>query len=279
MSRCIFCGTPTDREPIEHIVPEGLVGEQPFQVSFGSIIAEPRKLLVLDHDEICRRCNHKLGGLDDYLQDQLGFLRTYFNPVGTKSGRPASAARKGMFAQRKADGPHVSLNAEPHAVVTAEGVRIAPPSDDPMAVRVTDFKVDGRMASMTIHQPTRMNKRFVRALHKIGFELLCLNRGAEFVLHEKFDPLRSYILRGQGSRDMVLTTSAKAGSWEQPLLQLRSDPSWPGWLAIIRLAATFYIDLSPGNEYFAKANLAELEANNMVKWSDRDGGKPVRAAS
>ncbi len=279
MSRCIFCGTPTDREPIEHIVPEGLVGEQPFQVSFGSIIAEPRKLLVLDHDEICRRCNHKLGGLDDYLQDQLGFLRTYFNPVGTKSGRPASAARKGMFAQRKADGPHVSLNAEPHAVVTAEGVRIAPPSDDPMAVRVTDFKVDGRMASMTIHQPTRMNKRFVRALHKIGFELLCLNRGAEFVLHEKFDPLRSYILRGQGSRDMVLTTSAEVGSWERPLFGLRHDPSWPGWLAVIRLGATFYIDLSPGNEYFAKANLAELEANNMVKWSDRDGGKPIRAAS
>ena len=260
-------------------MPEGLVGEQPFQVSFGSIIAEPRKLLVLDHDEVCRRCNHKLGGLDDYLQDQLGFLRTYFNPVGTKSGRPASAARKGMFAQRKAGGPHVSLNAEPHTVVTADGVRIAPPGDDPMAVRVTDFKAHGQMASMTIHQPTRMNKRFVRALHKIGFELLCLNRDAEFVLHEKFDPLRSYILRGQGSRDMVLTTSAEVGSWERPLFGLRHDPSWPGWLAVIRLGATFYVDLSPENLYFAKANLAELEANNMVKWSDRDGGKPVRAAS
>ena len=146
-----------------------------------------------------------------------------------------------------------------------------------MAVRVSDFKVAGRVATMTIHQPTRMNKRFVRALHKIGFELLCLNRGAGFVLQENFDPLRAYILRGHGSRDMVLTTSAKAGSWEQPLFQLRQDPSWPGWLAIIRLAATFYIDLSPGNEYFAKANLVELEANNMVKWSDRDGGKPVRA--
>ena len=260
-------------------MPEGLVGEQPFQVSFGSIIAEPRKLLVLDHDEVCRRCNNKLGGLDDYLQDQLGFLRTYFNPVGTKSGRPASAARKGMFAQRKADGPHVSLNAEAHTVVTADGVRIAPPSDDPMAVRVTDFKVDGRIVSMTIHQPTRMNKRFVRALHKIGFELLCLNRGAEFVLHEKFDPLRSYILRGQGSRDMVLTTSAEVGSWERPLFGLRHDPSWPGWLAVIRLGGIFYVDLSPGNLYFAKADLAQLEANNMVKWSDKDGGKPVRGAS
>jgi len=109
---------------------------------------------------------------------------------------------------------------EQHAVVTDDGVRIAPASRDEMAVRVTDFRVNGRIASMKIHQPTRMNKRFVRALHKIGFELLCLNRGAEFVLSKRFDPLRSYILRGQGSRDMVLTTSAKAGSWEQPIFQL-----------------------------------------------------------
>src|SRR6266496_1673102 len=180
MSLCIFCGTPTHREPVEHIVPEGLVGEQPFQVNYGSIIAEPRKLLVLDHDEVCRRCNHRLGGLDQYLQNQLGFLRTYFNPVGTKSGRPASASRKGMFAQRKADGPYLSLNMEQHSVVTADGVRIAPASGDEMAVRVTDFKIEGRISSMKVHQPTRMNKRFERALHKIGFELLCLNRGTEF---------------------------------------------------------------------------------------------------
>ena len=184
-----------------------------------------------------------------------------------------------MFAQRKADGPHVSLNMEPHTVVTADGARIAPPSDDEMAVRVTDLKVEGRAVKMTIHQPTRMNKRFMRALHKIGFELLCLNRGVDVVLDKKFDPLRSYILHGQGSRDMVLTTSAEVGSWERPLFGLRHDPRWPGWLAVIRLGAMFYVDLSPGNLYFAKADLAQLEANNMVKWSDRDGGKAVREPS
>jgi hypothetical protein len=27
MATCIFCGTHTNREPVEHIVPEGLVGE------------------------------------------------------------------------------------------------------------------------------------------------------------------------------------------------------------------------------------------------------------
>ncbi len=279
MSRCIFCEKPTNREPVEHIVPEGLVGHQPFQVSFGSIIAEPRKYLVLDHDEVCRRCNHKLGGPDDYLQDQLGFLRTYFNPVGTKSGQPVSAVRKGMFAVRKADGPHVSLNMEKQPVVTPDGVRINPGGTDEMAVRVSGFKVDGRLATMTIHQPTRMNKKFVRALHKIGFELLCLNRGPDFVLNPKFDPLHEYILHGRGSREMVMTCSAEVGSWEQPHFGLRHDPTWPGWLAVIRLGATFYVDLSPANEFFGKADLAQLEANNMMKWSDKESGKPIRAPS
>jgi len=279
MAACLFCRTTTHREPVEHIVPEGLVGHQPFQVSFGSIIAEPRKYLVLDHDEVCRRCNHKLGRLDEYLQEQLGFLRTYWNPVGTKSGRPASAARPGMFAQHRADGPHVSLNMEDHLIITTDGVRIPPAGTDDMAVRVKDFKVEGRMASMTIQQPTRMNKRFVRALHKIAFELLCLNRGPDFVLQRKYDPIREYVLHGHGSREMILTCSAEAGSWEHPHFGLQHVPNSHGWLAIIRLAATFHVDLSPTNEFFAKASPAELIANNMMKWSDKDGGRPITAAA
>ena len=275
----MFCRATTQREPVEHIVPEGLVGHQPFQVGFGSIIAEPRKYLLLDHDEVCRRCNHKLGRLDGYLQDQLGFLRTYWNPVGTKSGQPASARRPGMFAEHKADGPHVSLNMEDHPIVTPDGVRIPAAGSNEMAVRVKDFKVEGRFATLTIQQPTRMNKKFVRALHKIAFELLCLNRGPDFVLHHKYDPIREYILHGRGAREMVLTCSAEIGSWEQPHFGLRHDPSWPRWLAIIRLGATFYIDLSPTNAFFAKASPAELIANNMMKWSDKDGGKPITAAA
>jgi hypothetical protein len=45
----------------------------------------------------------------------------------------------------------------------------------------------------------------------------------------------------------------------------------------LRTGSTFYIDLNPASEFFAKADLAQLEANNMVKWSNEGGGKPVRA--
>ncbi len=270
---CIFCGTATSQEPREHIVPEGLVGHQPFEIKFGSIVAAPKRLLLLDHDEVCRRCNNRLGMLDQYLLQQLGFLRTYWNPIGTKSGKAATAQRRGMYAVARSEGPHIVLNMESHAIVTPEGVRINPADKDELAVRVKDFKVNGRIATMTIQQPVRMNKRFMRALHKIAFELLCFQKGPELVLDPAYDPVRSYILRGQGNREMVLTRSAEAGGWEQPYFGLQHELAWPGWLATLRLASTFYIDLSPANTFFEKASQGQLTASNMIKWCDRNRGQ------
>lgn len=34
-----------------------------------------------------------------------------------------------------------------------------------------------------------------------------------------------------------------------------------------------------GEGVFHEANLADLEATNMMKWSDKDGGKPIRAVT
>src|SRR5918998_1166727 len=102
---CIFCLIETGHEPVEHIFPEGLVGHQPFEVKYGSIIADPRTYLLLKNGEVCTSCNTILGRLDEYLQKQFGFLRTCWNPVGTKSGNHASAQRHGMHAERRKDGP------------------------------------------------------------------------------------------------------------------------------------------------------------------------------
>jgi len=164
------------------------------------------------------------------------------------------------------------LNAEAYAIVTPEGVRIAPPATKPLAVTVKNFKVNGRLATLTIQQPVKMDKQFMRALHKIAFELLCFQKGADLVLDSDYDPLRRYILLGEGSREMVLTRSADVGGWERPHFGLQFHPSWPGWLAIIRLASTFHIDLTPANVFFAKAEQSDLMANNMIKWSDANGG-------
>jgi hypothetical protein len=120
-----------------------------------------------------------------------------------------------------------------------------------------------------------MNKRFLRGLHKIAFELLCLQKGRAVVLSSCYDPLRKYIFQGKGSREIVLTTSADEGTWERPLFYVDRQLGWPGYLAALVLGTCFYIDLSPENSFFSRAHREDFAAAGLMRWSDRDGGREV----
>jgi hypothetical protein len=172
---CIFCRTKTDNEPREHIIPEGLVGHQSFEIKLGSEIVEPSRFLIFDKGEVCNRCNNRLSKLDHYLQQQVGFLKTYWNPIGTKSGKPATSIRPGMFAIRKQEGPNITLNMEKYSIHNNDGFKVQPRGNSDLGVTVSNFNVVGNVANLTIRQPIRINKKFIRALHKIAFELLGFN--------------------------------------------------------------------------------------------------------
>jgi hypothetical protein len=268
---CIFCRAVTKDEPIEHIAPEGLVGEPFFDVTYFSITAPSRKLL-LDSDEVCRPCNRCLGKLDSYLIDQCGFLRALWNQTGTKSGKPATAQRPGMFAYRGQNGPEVVLNSTSRPVITPGGHKAMPSKSHPLAVSVTGFNVGRGIGEVSFVQPMRLNKKVMRAIHKIAFELLCFQKGPALVLEDQFDGLREYILKGKGSRSVIITTAAAAGEWERPCFGLEYQDGWPGWLATIRLGPTFWVDLTPGNDFVTRTDIAELHRNGMAVWSDQGGG-------
>lgn len=272
ITTCIFCGSLTGREPVEHIVPEGLVGDQRFEVTQGSIVTPVPQRLILENDEICGRCNQRLGKLDSYLIDQCGFMRTLWNRAGTKSGRPATAVRHGMYAWRGHDGPQLFLNSWRRPVLTREGVKVQPAGTSELAVRVEKLEIHRHTGRVVFQQPMRLNKRFMRAIHKIAFELLCLQKGAAFLLGPNFDLLRAYILRGEGNRNVILTTSAPVGGWEAPFFGLEHRPGWPGWLATVRLGITLFVDLSPDNDLVAMVKMAQLRQNGMMLWPDTEGG-------
>lgn len=275
--RCIFClQLSGPSEPVEHIVPEGLIGEQDFCERIGNIIVSRRQRLVLDNGEVCGSCNRRLGQqLDSHLITQFGLFRTFWNPVGTKSAKPATAARPGMYAERRRSGPHIMLNAESHPIITPEGLTVPPAGGQPMAIHCTDFRREGRYATVCFTMPIRLNKRFVRGLHKIAFELLCLQKGRATVLDSSYDALRNYILRGKGSREIVFTTCADVGEWEKPHFFLDRQLGWPGYLVALVLGMSFYIDLSPANSFFSRAQREDLGAASLMRWSDRGGGRQV----
>jgi hypothetical protein len=212
----IFCKNPTDAEPIEHIVAEGLIGHQQFQVAGYGLQPERELYLVLEEDQVCGACNRgPLAALDEYLQKQFGFLKVLWNPKGTKSGKPAKAERPGLYAIHRPDGPLIAINAEAKKVFAGDGVVIQPSKGHPESVRLESLDVNGRLASISFSQPMRMNKRFIRGLHKIAFELLCLQQGWEYVVDSRFDPIREYIIHGKGNRGIVFSNDP-VGTPEMP---------------------------------------------------------------
>lgn len=278
MSTCIFCLEPTSEESVEHILPESLVGHRKFKARIeGPLHAEVEDFLVLDGDEVCSSCNtEQLNRLDEYLQEQLGFFKVVWNDVGTKRGKPAKVERPGLFARREDDQPRVILNDEDEPITTDDGIVVRPVDDSPRSVEMKDLEIEGRWVSFQMSQRVRLNKRVVRALHKIAFETLCHRKGAEFVLDKAFDSVREYVLHGRGSREIIFSTEMAKDTWITPTIQLRRVPQVPGWMAMVGLGANFHLDLTPSNSIITRADPNDLRSLGMVRWSDRDGGTPIQ---
>jgi hypothetical protein len=273
-ARCIWDRkATTGQEPREHILGEGLVGEQTFyaHTPYGARIG-PGTDLCLRAGEVCGDCNHRNGRLDQFLVDQFGLFRVYLNPVGTKKGRPATAVRPGMFAERRGDEMHVTFNGEKYPVRNVHGVTVGPTKGKEHAVRIDDWSVVDGVARWKFHQPISLSKLFNRALHKIAFELLCFQAGPEYVLDSRFDPIRDYVLYGRGTRRFALWPRANGENWATPSLSLNTHPEWGEWVAILDLAARFYVDLSPRCELLMeKMRLTEASRLGLVVLEDGKG--------
>lgn len=280
MTTCIFCSAQTSREPEEHIVPESLLGDITFDTSSPSGITAPARRLVLSSDEVCGSCNSReLSKLDQYLQYQFGLLKVLWNAQGTKKSVPATMRRPGASAVRTTDGVHIDLNSESHPVFGKNGVVVKPVDDSGDAVRAALPVRDGSTIQYQFSQPMRVNKRFIRALHKIAFELLCFQQGATYVLHPRFDWLREYVLRGRGNRVIAITKSATSIALPPPIrLLLEGVPDSEDWIADIILGVSFVLDLTSDNRIAFKCDAEQLAEGGWILWSDAGGGKPYRTA-
>jgi hypothetical protein len=280
MSRCIFCSKHTSGEPEEHIVPESLLGDITFDSSSRSGIVVPARRLVLSSDEVCQACNSKaLSPLDQYLQDQLGFLKVIWNVKGTKKGAPAAMRRPGANAVRTPEGIHLDLNTESHAVVGKDGAVVKPADNRGSSVLAAQPVRDGDTMLHRFTQPMHVNKRFIRALHKIAFELLCFQQGATYVLHPRFDWLREYVLHAKGSRIIAMTGSAESVKMPPPVrLLLEGVPDSDDWMADILLGISFVLDLTADNRISRRCDVDQLVQGGLILWSDANGGRRYRPA-
>jgi hypothetical protein len=243
MTNCILCRAPTSGEPEEHIAPEGLIGDLEFVSSDPTRPATER--LVLSNDEVCKKCNtERTSRLDEHLQKQLAFIKPFLNRVGTKRGRPATTILPGSYARGGPNGPDVVFNAADIAITHEDDI-IPPAKGEPRAV---SSSFDESSGTIRVSYSMKFTKKFIRALHKIAFELLCKHEGAEYVLHERFDALRGYILRGTGVRWVAVLRGNVAGpSMWQPgfYLERHGDDNW---IVEVNLGGVYRIDLSTDSD-------------------------------
>jgi len=246
---CIFCLRADQPHSEEHIIPQGLVGTEDVVASNGTDSETVR--FTLANGEVCRDCNSRMSEIDRSLQDAVGILRVYWNHVGTKKGTPATATRPGLLATRRPGGPHIILNEESHAVTTESGT-VIPPADGRRnaleGVRI-NFGSDGKPRDATFIQPITLTKKVIRAMHKIAFETMCFQRGAAKVLDSRYDALRRYILRGNGSRSVGVPRDLSSISADtvmrRPVVGLQRLVNTLDFIAELRMGITFRIDLTP----------------------------------
>lgn len=163
MNQCIFCKSTTNPfRSVEHIFPESLGNKEK----------------ILDKGFVCDICNNEvLSILDAELLDFEGikFMRT-FNGIENKKGKVPDA----NFPNLKIENPsknHIQLHLQ-----TKKHVRNQ---------TNTGFGLDFRG---TRKMDANRLKLLARALYKIGYELVCLDHGRDFVLSSRFDEVRDIIL-------------------------------------------------------------------------------------
>ncbi len=172
--QCVFCltkhGSFTSEE---HIVPESL-GNTKY---------------VLPRGTVCDNCNNTvLAGLDSILvKDKIiAYLRTYFM-VPNKEGKMPEVRMTNLNMQVKPDRSGLYMEM---AKTTPKHYEEGPRQPDGSV----NFRLHLRGDKMT----TNYAKNFARALYKIAYEFMCLDRGAEYVLQPRFDEARQIIM---GVRD------------------------------------------------------------------------------
>jgi hypothetical protein len=165
--QCIYCRTKTGNfQREEHVYPESLGNTE----------------IILSPGHVCDDCNNGvLSDLDKHLveHDAISFLRVMFLPYNTKTGKFPKARYQNKTIEKT----------RPRGILIKEATGSK-----------KGFKIDGKQGGQvngTVSLTGR--KKFApvmlgRSLYKIALGIVCWTNGAEFVLQDKYDAARAFVL-------------------------------------------------------------------------------------
>lgn len=165
--QCIYCLTKTGSfQHEEHVYPESLGNTE----------------IILSPGHVCDDCNNGvLSDLDKHLveHDAISFLRVMFLPYNTKTGKFPKARYQNMTIEKT----------RPRGILIKEAIGSK-----------KGFKIEGKQGCH-VHGTVSLTGRrkfdpvmLGRSLYKIALGIVCWTNGAEFVLQDKYNAARAFVL-------------------------------------------------------------------------------------
>lgn len=133
---------------VEHVIPESLGCPDGF---------------VLSNGEVCRKCNNKLGNVDQALLHEFEPM-TFWNEIPRKKGKPPKVdSFPGLRAELVNGEKTFYLNMEKYPVNPHEGLTVPPRKANERHLEANIEKI-GEMAKINFSFQVGKHKKFNRAL-------------------------------------------------------------------------------------------------------------------
>lgn len=158
---------------------------------------------------VCRRCNNGLGHLDQAVIDDLDFP-AFMAGIPRKKGRPPAILSRGnVLGTVEVTGPTLSFNMDPTATMAHDGSRLAGYRGSRRNVRA-ELNRSGDLAEVKFDVPFGENPKFIRGVTKIAFSIVAHRIGHEYLLDPRFNAVRRFVVNGEGTRHIVVTSDGDA---------------------------------------------------------------------
>lgn len=248
MNKCIWCKQEVGKQNLEHIIPEAIGCPENFHL-VGCI---------------CERCNNNLGHLDQAVIDDFDML-AFMAGVPRKKNRPPQVSSRGnLVAKHTNEGPTILINMENHPIQGKHGTHLGRFGNSKRNVKA-EFEVDGPLAHIRFKTSIGENPKFVRGIYKIAFASLAYFIGANKTLDDKYDPIREFVLKGKGNRNLIFIpcedTEYKHEVWPPYKLEAKEE-----YVITLRLARIeFTVDLTSNMSIFPQllSQLKDLGIGNL----------------
>jgi HNH endonuclease len=248
MTNCIWCTEATEDLAEEHIIPDAI--GCPYD-------------LILRNGEVCKSCNNRLGHLDRAVADEFDMVAFNEN-VPRKDGKVAAIRSRGnVVATRSPTGSVVTINMEKRSVKAHDGTTVGAYGKSTRNINAR-FERHGQFATISGEIEFGQGPKFLRGISKIALSSFTYYMGADQALSALFDPVRLFVLEGQGDRPIIIKARSDMATRLNVPIKLSANEYVVPFSV---LCIDFYVDLSPNMSGLPTIKKWMLEQHGEDGWT------------